>query len=244
MKMIKPTGLFVNPEEVPPKFYIQNFYPYIFLKKYSFGKYILDIGFGYGHGSFYLAQVADKVIAVDSDKENLENAQNKFNQHNLAYMLMDATNLNFPDATFDIVSSFQVIEHVKETLLLKYLSEISRVLKPEGFFCISTLNREVNMKPGHVYEKNFYHEKEFNLSELNGLLSKVFPSVEIYGLQLTPKHILFQRLKKIGLFKIFPKFVNPVLNFYKNVDFRDFKISKYNLNKSLDFICLCHKVKK
>lgn len=239
--MSRPNGLFTNPQTVAPKLYMQNFYPYYLLTESCRGKRILDIGFGYGHGSFYLAEIAAKVVAIDSDEENLNNAKNKFVSPNLDYLLMDATNLNFPDSNFDLACSFQVIEHIREDLLLKYLSEIHRVLKQGGIFCISTLNKAVTMKPGQFYNKNPYHKKEFNAKELKFLLAKVFPQVEIFGLQLTLKHNFFQRLKKSGIFRPFPKMINPVERFYGKVGLRDFKISKNNLNKSLDFICFCYK---
>ena len=62
--------------------------------------------------------------------------------------------------------------------------------------CISTLNLEHNMKPGKPYSKLCYHEKEFTASELTTLLKRFFPSVELHGLYLTPKHRVFLRLKR------------------------------------------------
>jgi len=45
---------------------------------------------------------------------------------------------NFPDHTFDIVTLFEVIEHLREPLLLAH--EINRLLKPEGVWLIGTGN--------------------------------------------------------------------------------------------------------
>ena len=203
---------------------------------------ILDIGFGDGYGSNYLAETAKEVIGIDCEEGNLKHAQNKYKRENLRFKFMSGTNLDFSDGIFDIVCSFQVIEHIREDMLLQYLSEILRVLKPRGVFYVSTLNRNTSMKSYHSYNKNPYHEKEFVATELKELLSKVFPKVEIHGLHPTIKHMFFQRLKKIGLFKIFPKCINPVECFYKNIALQDFQISKNNLRKSLDLIGICHKL--
>jgi methionine biosynthesis protein MetW len=46
--------------------------------------------------------------------------------------------LPFDDETFDVVSANQVIEHVRSTD--RFLSELRRVLKPDGVACVSTNN--------------------------------------------------------------------------------------------------------
>lgn len=241
--MNKP-GLFIVPENVPPKFYIQHLYPYSLVKKVASNKIILDIGFGDGYGPFYLAEVADRVIGIDCEEDNVKIAQAKYKANNLSFKFSNATNMDFQNNFFDIVCSFQVIEHINEGLLSGYLKEASRVLKPTGLFFVSTLNKEVSMKPGQPYQKNPYHVKEFNIIELKNLLLSVFTEVEIYGLNLTKKHRFFQRLKKIGFFNAFPKYINPVSHFYQNISIRDFYLDQDRLGRSLDFICICHKSKK
>ncbi|MBM3251490.1 MAG: class I SAM-dependent methyltransferase, partial [Candidatus Omnitrophica bacterium] len=201
--MEKP-GLFIIPENVPAKFYIQHLYPYYIVKKVALSETILDVGFGDGYGAFYLAENAKRVIGVDCEEDNVKIAQNKYKAGNLTFKYSDAANLDLPSDSFDIVCSFQVIEHIREDLLLKFLKEVFRVLKPAGTFFVSTLNREISMKPGQPYKKNPYHEKEFNSAELMNLLRNVFTEVEVYGLNLTMKHRFFQRLKKIGIFNVFP----------------------------------------
>jgi len=238
---IDETGLFITPEHTSPKFYIKHLYPYYLVKRNAGNRVILDIGSGDGYGSSYLAEEADRVIGIDCEEKSVEYARNKYTGDNLNFELMDATSLTFRDETFDIVCSFQMIEHVKEDMLLKYLSEISRVLKPSGVFYVSTLNRDLAMKPGQPYDKNPYHEEEFNAAELRELLLKVFPEVEMSGLHPSAKHRFFQRVKKTGLFKLFPEHLNPVERFYESITLQDFRISKKNLEKALDLICICHK---
>lgn len=234
-------GLILIPEDTDSKFYIQHLYPYHLAYGNAKDKIILEVGFGDGYGSFYLAEVARMVIGIDCEEENVKNAQNKYKRNNLDFEMMQAINLGFKDETFDIVFSSQVIEHIKEDKLMNYLLEIYRVLKTSGILYLVTLNKEVAMKPGQFYKKNPYHEKEFNEVELRELLLKVFPKVDMYGLHPAAKHIFFKRLKKIGIFKNLPEAINPVERFYKNIKLSDFVASKQNLKKALDFIAICSK---
>lgn len=231
----------IIPEETNVKFYMEHLKPYEFLIKNAQGKSILDIGCGDGYGDAYLTKVASKVIGIDYEEEVISKARNKYKMPNLSFMSMDATKLKFEASAFDLVCSFQVIEHIPEDMLVTYLSEIKRVLKEGGEFYLSTLNLEHVMKSPLTYKKQPAHCKEFKLGELSDLLSKVFPKVEIYGLALTSKHRFYLRLKKSGIFNLLPDSINPVKKFYNSVTTNDFKITSDNLRKAIDFICVCRK---
>lgn len=51
----------------------------------------------------------------------------------------DATALDFPDASFDLLFSYHVLEHIADRD--RALAEMRRVLRPGGVFCIGTPNR-------------------------------------------------------------------------------------------------------
>lgn len=51
----------------------------------------------------------------------------------------DATALDFHDASFDIIFSYHALEHIPD--YHKALTEMHRVLKPAGTYCIGTPNR-------------------------------------------------------------------------------------------------------
>ena len=231
----------IIPEETAPKFFAQHLIPYEFLRKQAKGKSVLEIGCGDGYGSACLAEAARKVTGIDYEEAVIYQAQNKYRGANLEFARMDAANLQFADNSFDIVCSFQVIEHIPEDRLARYLSEARRVLKDDGKFYLSTLNLEHVMKSPDRYKKQPAHCREFKLEELRDLLSNAFANVEIYGLQLTLKHRFYQRLKKIGILNFVPKAINPVSRFYKNVTINDFCITSKNLVKALDFICISTK---
>ncbi len=122
-----------------------------------------------------------------------------------------------------------------------FVRELFRVLKKGGICLISTLNVDHNKKAGSkAYTKFFQHHKEFDQKELRALLEKIFPRVEMYGLEISIKHRIFQRLKKWGFSRYNFKY-NLVKKFYKEVSPKDFRIKKNVSRKSLDLIALCKK---
>ena len=239
MEKSRKTKSRIIPEATHPKFFAQHLFPYELVKRSAKNKKILEVGFGDGYGAAYLSDVAQDLSAIDHDEENVKAARLKYKNKNLEFYQMGADALKFEDNKFDIACSFQVIEHLDEETLSRYLREVSRVLKPNSPFYLSTLNKENNIKPGQPYEKNIEHVKEFDSKSLRSTLSTVFPRIDLYGLKPTAKHLFYQRLKKIGLFNAFPGIINPVSRFYNNITTKDFELSAKDLRNSLDFICIC-----
>jgi 2-polyprenyl-3-methyl-5-hydroxy-6-metoxy-1,4-benzoquinol methylase len=138
-------------------------------------KAVLDAGCGEGYGSYFLSHLARSVAAVDISQEDVDHARSVYARPNLAYQVMDCTDLQFADESFDVVSSFEVIEHVKP--VDAYLKGIRRVLKPGGRYYVSTPNGGNNLCAG----MNPFHEKEFTAAEFREMLTAVFPNVEFFG---------------------------------------------------------------
>ena len=231
-----------SPEDHEPRFIAQLLSAYAFVKPFAVRKRVLEVGFGEGYGANDLAEVAQEVIGIDLAPGNVPRATARYPRENLRFCQMDATHLEFPANSFDVVCSFQVIEHIPESLLMPYLAEMSRVVRPDGLVCLSTLNLDHNMKPGKPYQKLIYHEKEFTAPELKALLQEAFPDVDLLGLHLTWKHRVFQRLKKWGLGKIGDATLNPIARFYQRVSVHDFVVSRNVSRAALDLIAICRKL--
>ena len=79
--------------------------------------------------------------------------------------------MNFKDNSFDVVISFQVIEHISDSMA--YINELYRVLKSNGKIIIVTPDRVSRL---YSFQKpwNRYHVKEFNMVGLSKLISKKF----------------------------------------------------------------------
>jgi len=192
----------VIPETAPTAQLNMALARYEFAKSYAEGKAVLDLGCGDGYGAAYLSSVAHSVIGVDISREAIEHARFKYQRHNLAYEVMDCYSLTFPDEFFDLVCSFEVIEHVDSCD--KYLSEIHRVLKRNGFVLISTPNKDTS-----AYSYSEHHLQHFNTLELEKLLKQHFGAVTLLKQQYDSRAVkldmsllnrLFVRLKrKLGI---------------------------------------------
>jgi len=218
--------------------------PYEYVRRVAKDKIVLDAATGDGYGASHIANVAKEVVGIDIDKEEIKKAQQTYKKENLKFLLNNVLNIDFPDGYFDIVISSQTIEHIELDKLGKYLSEISRVLKKDGTFFVSTLNLIRNLKgrTKEKYDKNPYHVKEFTSNELKKLLLARFSKVEILGLHRGPRHAFYAMLKKNNIFKIAPNKFNPVKRFYENViDLNDFVYSSHNLNHCFDLMAVCKK---
>jgi len=96
---------------------------------------MLVVGCGRGTEAAVLAQdLAAEVIGIDIDPCFDPEAAG-----HARLMRGDATELAFPDASFDIVYSYHALEHIPD--YHKALDEMHRVLKDGGVWCIGTPNR-------------------------------------------------------------------------------------------------------
>jgi SAM-dependent methyltransferase len=131
---------------------------------------VLEVGCGEGYGSKLLAPYADKYTAVDKFK-----AQNEDNLKGIDFLEMSVPYLTpFADNSFDVVISFQVIEHIKDDKT--FVKEISRVLKPGGKFICTTPNIKMSLT------RNPYHIREYTVSQLKELMSNYFTTVNTLGI--------------------------------------------------------------
>lgn len=100
---------------------------------------VLDAGCGGGGMPLSLAEEAALVVGIDpADRfqdAGVRLARERGVRH-LAFALADGMALPFPDASFDLVLSHAVIEHVADAPL--YLRECARVLAPGGHVYLST----------------------------------------------------------------------------------------------------------
>jgi SAM-dependent methyltransferase len=144
---------------------------------YCKGKRVLDVACGTGYGSIILAQTgAAQVVGVDISIEAI--ATNGKQPTGLALANGDACNLPFDAGTFDVVVSFETIEHLASPEHL--LMEISRVLKSGGVCICSSPNRDFLSSSGGK-ETNPFHLSEMSYSEFEGLFSKYFEVSERFS---------------------------------------------------------------
>jgi len=147
--------------------YAEHMARYFFAGQFVAAKNVLDVASGSGYGARYLSNKgAAKVVGVDNSREAVKYSQEKYQTSGIEFILADAAKLPFEDDIFDIVVSFETIEHLDDQE--KFLREIKRVLKKDGLLIISTPNVLVFPKG------NTFHKKELAPLEFISLLSKNF----------------------------------------------------------------------
>lgn len=146
-------------------------------------KIVLDVGCNNGYGTKILSAHCKKVSGVDVSKRSIEKAKQKYLHDGIEFNLIDGKRLDFNPGTFDIVTSFQVIEHISDCV--PYLSEIKRVLKAEGMAIFTTPNRKIRLDPG-MKPLNPFHVREYSAETLSDLLTRYFPRVIVRGLFAEP----------------------------------------------------------
>lgn len=168
---------------------------YAFARPYVSGGQVLDAGCGVGYGAAYLAEAAAHVTAIDIDAETVEYARRRYGGPTTDFRIADLHALDLPSASFDSVCSFETIEHVEDPE--RVLSELARVLRPDGALFVSTPNAAVTT----TSPTNPFHHIEWSAPDFRHLLSSHFDDVTLFGQRRlqTPAHRLAQRLDVLGL---------------------------------------------
>ena len=169
---------------------------YEFASKYiKDGNKVLDVASGTGYGAFNMRKnnPAIDVIGVEIDEMAVEYA-NFIYGGVISYLKASILDLPFEDNTFDVVTSFETIEHVKDDK--GQVKEVLRVLKNGGLYIVSTPNAWSK----HLFGKTKYHVRDYTYEEITSLLSDYCEVLECYNQNsgsITP----FNHRQKRGIVK-------------------------------------------
>ncbi|KXS36824.1 MAG: hypothetical protein AWU55_2835 [Halomonadaceae bacterium T82-2] len=173
---LPPTGERFLPE-LDGDIVAEHLHRYLVARRYVAGKNVLDIASGEGYGSRLLAEAAARVTGVDIAHEAVAHARERYVADNLEFRQGDCTAIPLPDASVDVVVSFETIEHHDKHA--EMIAEIKRVLRPDGLLIISSPDkREYSDVPGYA---NPYHVKELYRDEFEALLDGAFRHRRLLG---------------------------------------------------------------
>ncbi len=134
---------------------------YAFACDYVKDKTVLDIACGTGYGVKMLSDAgAREVVGVDIDLESIELAQKNFSGENISYQCESASDIKFEDEKFDVIVTFETIEHLDDDIRAQYLSNLRLALKKDGIIILSTPNKLIT-SPWSKKPLNPYHVLEY-----------------------------------------------------------------------------------
>src|SRR5262249_21660776 len=133
------TGERVVPGHVNDDLWAEHLSRYAFAARFAAHSRALDLGCGTGYGAHELARTARAVFGIDPAPEAIGYANRNFASVNSTFFQASALALPFSSGVFDLVTAFEVIEHLTDWRRL--LSEARRVLSPAGVFLVSTPNK-------------------------------------------------------------------------------------------------------
>lgn len=168
---------FMHERYVPGAFWklteYEHFPRYNLAAQLAQGAKVLDFGCGTGYGSAKLSQVAASVTGLDISEEAIHWARSTHRLPGLEFTVRSDLGQGLPAASFDLVTCFEMIEHVDHATQIATVQSIARLLKPEGKLVMSTPDPKFTAP----YGDNPYHIREMNEAEFTELLSAGFKYV-------------------------------------------------------------------
>lgn len=182
------TDQFASPEDFV--IFLMHQKAYDLASSFSSGRNVLDWGCNNGYGLPILARSAKRVGGVDTNEACVAEARRLHPEFSEDIWLYDGVNIPVTERFWDIVVSFQVIEHVPN--VKAYVDDIVRVMKDTGIALFTTPNRLIrlddDMKPW-----NEFHVTEFSAAQLASTLRDSFRYVQIFGMQGDPEILNVER---------------------------------------------------
>lgn len=169
---------------------------------------ILEIGCGIGSLVHELTRQGYNVIGTDISREAITYGRQKYGDIHLNVQAAQA--LDYEAESFDIVLSFDVLEHIAE--VDRHVGEVCRVLRPGGYYLFQTPNKYSNMVFETLQTKSLrwrrYHPSLHSPGRLRRRLQE--HGFRVQFVKMNPvNEFTLSKLRKLG----------PVASLVKHIDF-------------------------
>lgn len=209
---------------------------YNFASQFVKDKSVADAGCGSGYGCKILKKGgAKRVCGSDISEQSIKFARSRYSDF-AEFTVQGMTDMKeYPDDSFDISISAEVIEHIKEYgMEEKGIAELKRITRHKGLIIVSTPNSEM------------LDEHGFSFEEINNLFRKNFQKYCIFENALIPygdKKILWDKRLSEGRTgviaseiidlseTVLPKDVIPEIK--KGIEPGNFEFANHNINTRL-----------
>ena len=176
--MVEFTGERVIPGQVDTDLWNEHLARYHFARRLARNRRVLDLACGTGYGAAAFTGSATHVTGVDVSADAIGYAREHYPLGNLTFLEGNATHVELPDASFDLITAFELIEHLDDWRAL--LSEARRLLAHSGQFIVSTPNRLYYAESRQKAGPNPFHTHEFTFAEFESALREFFPHVSLF----------------------------------------------------------------
>lgn len=150
---------------------------YLSALNYIRGKDVLDFGCGSGHGlALFYAYGAKGLMGVDINTVELDNIRKRYKELNIKLF---SNTIPIEDNSVDVITCFEVFEHIKYEDVEFLLKEFKRIVKEDGIILFST-----PINTGHVTDP--FHINEMTYNTLVKLLND---NCVDYKIQSTIEHM-------------------------------------------------------
>jgi SAM-dependent methyltransferase/uncharacterized coiled-coil DUF342 family protein len=185
------TGERFMPQQTDPLLALEHYHRYCFVSRFAENRRVLDIACGEGYGSAFLAQYAREVIGIDSDRTTIDHATHKYSSvPNLTFKIGRCEDLHEDLGGFDLVVSYETIEHLTENDQIELLNNVERILKKDGIFIVSSPDKDEYAAA--IRSKNQFHKHEMTLAELKSRLETHFKYVYLCGQRILSLSAIWQ----------------------------------------------------
>ena len=171
---------------------------------------ILEIGCGIGSVVSELSRQGYDIAGTDISGEAIAYGLKKYGDIKL--QVQPAEMLQFEDGTFDVVLSFDLLEHIAR--VERHISEVQRVLRQDGFYLLQTPNKYSNVIFETLYHKSLKwrraHPSLHTPGQLKRRLSEHGFETEFVKMNPVNEFTLNKLRKKLG----------PISNIFKHLNFR------------------------
>lgn len=152
---------------------------YSFATRYCYNKTVADTSCGIGYGIDHIAKKSKptKAVGLDISIKALKYGKKHFKNPPINFVCSDVTRLPFRRHQFDVVISFETIEHIPK--YEEFLKEILRILEDDGKFVVSTPNKKFS-SPFLGKPRDIFHAQEWNFSNFKGLLRRYFKNISFF----------------------------------------------------------------
>lgn len=134
---------------------------------------IIDIGCGGARLGYYLKEMQVKYIGLDVVSEFLEHAKEITKRQDWEFIKLKSNTIPLENNSANFCVFFSVFTHLEENIIINYMKEAKRVLRPNGKIIVSFLDSEHEeyqklldfsfwdkIKRKLFYPKNFIHTKK------------------------------------------------------------------------------------